>query len=366
MEQGRTRHRPDERGPRGAFERKKLQHRVGAYSGGAGESLAGRDLRSACGEPARDEPARRLACQEAAGLQRCAGSSTGGIGSSRSSPTPTREPSGAAGGRRRPRRRSGSTSATRARPRPCARRVAPRRAGRRPAQRALALPRSPRPSSRRRRIGSFNLHPGPLPGFPGLNAPSWAIYERRARFGCTVHWMDAAIDAGLIAYEAASRSASATPASRSRRGAAARASRCSTACSTTSSATRSRVPRRSQQVSASTAAPALRTAGGSTGRCRPRRSRRSCARATTARSARPGAGHGLAVGGIELALVRARGGPRRVGRRRRARRGARRRGRRRSASPRGTNRAARRAARARRRRGRSARRSWAPGARFSA
>ena len=52
-------------------------------------------------------------------------------------------------------------------------------------------------------IGSFNLHPGPLPGFPGLNAPSWAVYERRTRFGCTVHWMNAAIDAGLLAYEAA-------------------------------------------------------------------------------------------------------------------------------------------------------------------
>jgi methionyl-tRNA formyltransferase len=30
------------------------------------------------------------------------------------------------------------------------------------------------------RIGSFNLHPGPLPGYSGLNAPSWAILQRRA------------------------------------------------------------------------------------------------------------------------------------------------------------------------------------------
>jgi methionyl-tRNA formyltransferase len=50
-------------------------------------------------------------------------------------------------------------------------------------------------------IGSFNLHPGPLPGYPGLNAPSWAIYERRTSYGCTVHWMNAAIDAGHVAYE---------------------------------------------------------------------------------------------------------------------------------------------------------------------
>lgn len=51
------------------------------------------------------------------------------------------------------------------------------------------------------RIGSFNLHPGPLPAFVGLNAPSWAIYERRTDYGCTVHWMNAAIDAGHLAYE---------------------------------------------------------------------------------------------------------------------------------------------------------------------
>ena len=50
-------------------------------------------------------------------------------------------------------------------------------------------------------IGSFNLHPGPLPGYPGLNAPSWAIYERQETFGCTVHWMNEEIDAGLIAYD---------------------------------------------------------------------------------------------------------------------------------------------------------------------
>jgi methionyl-tRNA formyltransferase len=50
------------------------------------------------------------------------------------------------------------------------------------------------------RIGSFNLHPGPLPGYPGLNAPSWGIYDRAPTFGCTVHWMDAGIDTGPIAY----------------------------------------------------------------------------------------------------------------------------------------------------------------------
>lgn len=52
------------------------------------------------------------------------------------------------------------------------------------------------------RIGSFNLHPGPLPAYPGLNAPSWGIYDLAPSFGCTVHWMDAGVDTGAIAYAA--------------------------------------------------------------------------------------------------------------------------------------------------------------------
>ena len=31
------------------------------------------------------------------------------------------------------------------------------------------------------RTGSFNLHPGPLPEYAGLNAPSWAIYHGESR-----------------------------------------------------------------------------------------------------------------------------------------------------------------------------------------
>ncbi|MGH2921564.1 MAG: methionyl-tRNA formyltransferase [Gaiellaceae bacterium] len=52
------------------------------------------------------------------------------------------------------------------------------------------------------RIGSFNLHPGPLPEYAGLNAPSWAIYRGERRHAVTVHWMEAGIDTGAIAYEA--------------------------------------------------------------------------------------------------------------------------------------------------------------------
>jgi UDP-4-amino-4-deoxy-L-arabinose formyltransferase/UDP-glucuronic acid dehydrogenase (UDP-4-keto-hexauronic acid decarboxylating) len=52
------------------------------------------------------------------------------------------------------------------------------------------------------RIGSFNVHPGPLPEYAGLCAPSWAILHGERSHGVTVHWMDAGIDTGEIAYEA--------------------------------------------------------------------------------------------------------------------------------------------------------------------
>ena len=49
-------------------------------------------------------------------------------------------------------------------------------------------------------VGSFNLHPGPLPELAGLNAPSWAIYLGERTHGVTLHWMDAGVDTGPIAY----------------------------------------------------------------------------------------------------------------------------------------------------------------------
>jgi methionyl-tRNA formyltransferase len=52
------------------------------------------------------------------------------------------------------------------------------------------------------RIGSFNMHPGPLPEGAGLNAPSWALYDGSAEHAVTVHWMAAGIDTGDVAYEA--------------------------------------------------------------------------------------------------------------------------------------------------------------------
>lgn len=51
------------------------------------------------------------------------------------------------------------------------------------------------------KIGSFNLHPGPLPEYAGLNVPSWTIYHGERFHGVTLHWMDAGIDTGPIAWE---------------------------------------------------------------------------------------------------------------------------------------------------------------------
>jgi methionyl-tRNA formyltransferase len=50
-------------------------------------------------------------------------------------------------------------------------------------------------------IGSFNLHPGPLPEYAGLNVPSWAIYRGERSHAVTLHWMDDGIDSGPIAWE---------------------------------------------------------------------------------------------------------------------------------------------------------------------
>jgi methionyl-tRNA formyltransferase len=52
------------------------------------------------------------------------------------------------------------------------------------------------------RIGAFNLHPGPLPEYAGLNAPSWAIYNGERRHAVTLHWMEPEVDTGAIAFAA--------------------------------------------------------------------------------------------------------------------------------------------------------------------
>jgi UDP-4-amino-4-deoxy-L-arabinose formyltransferase/UDP-glucuronic acid dehydrogenase (UDP-4-keto-hexauronic acid decarboxylating) len=50
--------------------------------------------------------------------------------------------------------------------------------------------------------GAYNLHPGPLPDYAGLNAPSWAIYHGEPHHGVTLHRMAPGIDTGPIAFQA--------------------------------------------------------------------------------------------------------------------------------------------------------------------
>jgi methionyl-tRNA formyltransferase len=52
-------------------------------------------------------------------------------------------------------------------------------------------------------IGTFNLHPGPLPQYAGLNVPSWAIYNGERVHAVTLHWMDAGVDSGPVAWSSA-------------------------------------------------------------------------------------------------------------------------------------------------------------------
>ena len=52
------------------------------------------------------------------------------------------------------------------------------------------------------RLGSFNLHPGPLPHYAGLNCVSWALYHGESCYGVTLHKMEPEIDAGAIAGQA--------------------------------------------------------------------------------------------------------------------------------------------------------------------
>ncbi len=49
-------------------------------------------------------------------------------------------------------------------------------------------------------LGAYNLHPGPLPEFAGLNPPSWALYEGAQRHGATLHRMTPVYDEGPIAF----------------------------------------------------------------------------------------------------------------------------------------------------------------------
>jgi hypothetical protein len=48
------------------------------------------------------------------------------------------------------------------------------------------------------RGGTFNVHPGKLPGYAGLMAPLHALLNYEAQLGCTVHRIDEGIDTGPV------------------------------------------------------------------------------------------------------------------------------------------------------------------------
>ncbi|MBV8077193.1 MAG: hypothetical protein JO284_12380 [Planctomycetaceae bacterium] len=48
------------------------------------------------------------------------------------------------------------------------------------------------------RLGCFNVHPGPLPRYAGLNSMCWAIYRGETTHGVTIHEMQPTIDTGPI------------------------------------------------------------------------------------------------------------------------------------------------------------------------
>lgn len=51
------------------------------------------------------------------------------------------------------------------------------------------------------RLGSFNLHPGKLPEYAGLNTVSWAILRGEHSHAVTLHRMTGRIDAGEIVFQ---------------------------------------------------------------------------------------------------------------------------------------------------------------------
>jgi len=48
------------------------------------------------------------------------------------------------------------------------------------------------------RLGTYNIHPGALPGYAGLLAPMRGLLNGDARLGCTLHQVDEGIDTGNI------------------------------------------------------------------------------------------------------------------------------------------------------------------------
>lgn len=51
------------------------------------------------------------------------------------------------------------------------------------------------------RLGAYNMHPGRLPEYAGLNTISWALYHGEPTHAVTIHRIAPRVDAGPIAYQ---------------------------------------------------------------------------------------------------------------------------------------------------------------------
>lgn len=51
------------------------------------------------------------------------------------------------------------------------------------------------------RYGCFNLHPGPLPRYAGLNSVQWGIFHGEQNYGVTLHKMTSQVDCGSIVFQ---------------------------------------------------------------------------------------------------------------------------------------------------------------------
>ncbi|MCH8556254.1 MAG: hypothetical protein LAT84_00470 [Balneolia bacterium] len=51
------------------------------------------------------------------------------------------------------------------------------------------------------KMGAFNLHPGRLPEYAGLNTPSWSIFNEEPHHGVSLHRITEGVDTGNVIYE---------------------------------------------------------------------------------------------------------------------------------------------------------------------
>ena len=63
---------------------------------------------------------------------------------------------------------------------------------------SLAAPILRRPVFSAPRLGTINLHKGRLPDYRGMPPAFWELWNDESSVGCSVHWVDDALDAGAV------------------------------------------------------------------------------------------------------------------------------------------------------------------------